>query len=364
MLTCGQTYYLFVGTYTKTGSKGIYVYHFNAATGKAEHISNTEGVINPSYVAIAPNNKYIYAVTESGGSLGPDGQQPGSVSAFTFDRSSGQLSFINKQPSGGDNPCYVTVSKNNRWVLAGNYMGGSLSAFQVDADGRLQPFSQLIEHTGKSVNERRQEKPHVHATVLSPAEDYVFVPDLGIDRVHIYKFNPASNKPLQPGRPPFVASTPGSGPRHFTFHPNKKHAYLIEELSGTVVAYAHTDGRLSFKQRISTHPADYKGIIGSADIHTSPDGKFLYASNRGDANSLTIFSIDAKTGRLSLQGHQSTLGVTPRNFTLDPSGNYLLVANQGTNNVVIFKRNQQTGLLRATGQQLSVPTPSCLKMMK
>lgn len=353
-----QSYYLFIGTYTTGESKGIYVYRFNTGTGKAEWVSNTEGVVNPSYLDIAPDKKHIYAVTETARN------NSGSVSAFAFDPSSGQLSFINKQSSGGDNPCYISVNKSNKWVVIGNYSGGNLSVFPVNKDGSLQPFSQSIQHTGKSVNEKRQEAPHVHSTVFSPNQDFLFTPDLGMDKVMIYKFNPDLPRPLEPAKPSFTATEPGSGPRHFIFHPNHKFAYLIEELSGTVVAYQYNKGQLKILQRIAAHPEDYKGTPGSADIHISPDGKFLYASNRGDENNLAIFSVDLKTGKLMSRGYQPTLGKTPRNFMIDPSGKYLLVANQSTNNIVIFERNQQTGLLRETGEQIKVPNPVCLKMMK
>jgi 6-phosphogluconolactonase len=357
LCSIAQSYYLFVGTYTNNGSKGIYVYRFNASTGKAEWVSNTDGLVNPSYLAIAPDKKHIYAVTETARN------NSGSVSAFSFDRGSGQLTFINKQPSGGDNPCYVSVHKNNKWVVVGNYSGGSLSAFPLNTDGSLQPFSQSIQHQGKGIIEDRQEKSHVHATVFAPAQDYVFVPDLGLDKVMIYKFNPSVKAPLQEARKPYAASVPGSGPRHFTFHPSNQFAYLIEEMSGTVVTYRYKNGELTLVQRLATHPANYKGEIGSADIHVSPDGNFLYASNRGDENTITIFAINKKTGRLTLKDFQPTLGVAPRNFTIDPSGKYLLVANQETDNIVIFKRNKQTGLLEKTGEELKVPNPVCLQMM-
>ncbi len=189
-------------------------------------------------------------------------------------------------------------------------------------------------------------------------------PDLGIDKIMIYKFQPELNKPLQPANPSFALAGAGNGPRHFTFHPNEKFAYVVEELSGTVSAYTHNNGILKFLQRVSTHPKNYKGTIGSADIHVSPDGKFLYASNRGDANTITIFSINKLTGKLSLKGYQPVLGKTPRNFVIDPTGNYLLVANQDTDNIVIFKRNKLTGLLKNTGEQLKIPKPVCLKMIK
>lgn len=352
-----QKYFLFVGTYTDSGSKGIYVYTFDASTGKAQWVSNTDGVVNPSYLAIAPGNSFLYACTET------RTVNAGGVSAFRFDHKTGTLTFINKQSSGGDNPAYVSVHKNGKWVIAGNYSGGSLAAFPVTADGGIQPYSQLIQHTGKGVDKDRQEAPHVHSTVFSPKGDYLFVPDLGLDKVMIYKFNQHDKKPLHPASPAFEGTDPASGPRHFIFHPNKKWAYLIEEMAGTVVAYNYKKGKLNAMQQIATH-ADTIRDFGSADIHISPDGKFLYASNRGNENNITIFSIDRSFGKLSLIGFQSTMGVQPRNFTIDPSGKCLLVANQKTNNIVIFKRDATTGLLQYTGEQINIPEPVCLKMIK
>ncbi|MCU7551453.1 lactonase family protein [Chitinophagaceae bacterium LB-8] len=351
-----QSFHLFIGTYTGTGSKGVYVYRFHSGNGDVEAISSTDSLDNPSYLAIAPGGKYIYAVNEV------DVRDTGFISAFAFDPVSGKLTFLNRQPTGGVHPCYVAIDQTGKWVLAGNYTGGSLSLLPVNNDGSLLPPGQTIQHTGSSVNKQRQEKAHVHSTVFSPDDKFVFTPDLGMDKVMIYRFDPKAKAMLKPAAQPFAASVAGSGPRHFTFHPNKKYAYLIEEMSGTVVAYGYKDGKLSFLQRIATHPADYKGAIGSADIHISPDGKFLYASNRGDENTITIFSVDGKTGKLQLKGYQSTLGKTPRNFMIDPTGHYLLVANQETNNIVIFKRDQQTGLLQPTGKQIEIPKPVCLKM--
>lgn len=351
-----QKYFLFIGTYTGSGSKGIYVYTFDAASGKAEWVSNTEGIINPSYLAVAPGDSLVYACIET------RTVNAGGIAAFRFNRANGTLGFINKQSSGGDNPAYVSVHKSGKWVIAGNYSGGNLSAFRVNADGSIQPYGQLIQHTGKSINVNRQEAPHVHATVFSPKGDHLFVPDLGLDKVMAYKFNSSAKNPLQPASPAFVATDPGSGPRHFTFHPNKKRAYLIEELAGAVVAYKYKNGKLIAIQKIATHPDTAKGEFGSADIHVSPDGKFLYASNRGNENNLAIFSIDRK-GKLTLSGYQSTMGVQPRNFMIDPSGKYLLVANQKTGNIVIFKRDIKTGLLQHTGEQIQVPQPVCLKMI-
>jgi 6-phosphogluconolactonase len=353
-----QNMHLFVGTYTNSGSKGIYVYRFNAATGKATLLSNTDSVVNPSFLAISPNHKFVYAVSET------NGKNPGKVSAFAFNKNTGRLRFINQQLTGGDDPCYVNVHRSNNWVLVGNYSGGSASVFRANADGSLKPYSQLMQDSGKGVNSSRQEKAHVHSTIFSPDQDYVFTPDLGLDKVMIYKFDPLSNKPLKSAIPSFVQTKPGSGPRHLTFHPNKCFAYLIEELTGTVSAFKYTHGKLTAIQTIAAHPADFKGDIGSADIHVSPDGKFLYASNRGDENTIAIFSLSQTTGRLQLKGIQPTNGKTPRNFIIDPTGKYLLAANQGTNNIVVFKRNQQTGLLTATGEQIEVPMPVCLQLIQ
>ncbi|MCW3115405.1 MAG: lactonase family protein, partial [Segetibacter sp.] len=232
--------------------------------------------------------------------------------------------------------------------------------------GSIKAYSQSIQHTGKSINPERQEKSHVHCTVFSPDYKYVYVPDLGIDKVMTYAVQENETTPLVTVSPPFAASVQGSGPRHITFHPNKKYAYLIEEMSGAVVAYNYnnSNGKLDSIQRIFTHPGDAKGPFGGADIHVSPDGKFLYASNRANENNIAIFSINESTGKLTGVGYQSTLGKTPRNFTIDPTGSFVLVANQESDNVVVFKRDVQTGLLTPTGIEIKVPQPSCLQMMK
>lgn len=352
-----QKFYLFIGTYTGTGSKGIYVYRFDAGAGKAEWVSNTDSAVNPSFLAMAPNGKQLYACTET------RTVNAGGVTAYSFDRGSGQLRQLNRQTSGGDNPCYVNVHKAGKWVVVGNYSGGSLAVYPLNADGSLQPFSQLIQHEGRSVNKDRQEKAHVHAAVFSPAQDHLFVPDLGLDKVLVYRFNPAAPKPLAPAPVPFAQSTPGSGPRHFTFHPNGRWAYLVQELAGAVVAYRYRNGTLTQTQRLFSHPDTLSTLPGSADVHVSPDGKFLYASNRGKENNIAVFRINPANGKLTAVGYEPTRGLVPRNFCIDPTGTFLLVANQESDNVVVFRRNRQTGLLTYTGVQLSIPKPVCLKMM-
>jgi 6-phosphogluconolactonase len=358
-----QQYYLFIGTYTggpsgSNGSKGIYVYRFDAAAGSIQPVS-TIATDNPSYLALAPDGNFVYAVNET------HDAGSGSVSAFSFDKKTGRLSFLDKQASGGNDPCYVTVDKHRKWVMVANYSGGSYSALPVKPDGSLAPATQIVQHYGSGPNKARQEKAHVHSTILSPDEKYLVVCDLGTDKLSVLHFNDAATRqPLTPAADSVVVLQPGVGPRHSCFYPGKPYAYVIDELGGTVDAFHYGNGKLTPIQHISSHPAGYKGDIGSADIHIAPGGKFLYASNRGDANSLAIFAIDSATGRLSVKGFQSTLGKTPRNFMIDPTGHWLLVANQNGNNVVLFRIDPKTGMLTDSGKRIELPAPVCLKMEK
>ena len=353
-----QDYYLFVGTYTTGKSKGIYVYKFNSRNGEVEWVSNTDSSANPSFLAIAPNGKTIYAVNEVSQS------QTGAVASYTFDAANGKLNFLNLQPSGSEHPCHVSITKDGKWVAVANYTGGSLALLPVNADGSLQPLVQHIINKGKSVDPKRQDKPHVHSVFFSPDNKYLLSPDLGLDQIGIYRFDPKLKKPLAPMPVPYIKSEPGSGPRHLDFSPDGKYLYVIEEMGGTVAAYSYKNGVTKSIQRIATHPEDFKGQPGSADIHVSPDGKFLYASNRGDENNLAIFSIDPATGKLTSAGYQSVMGSGPRNFMIDPTGKFLLVANQKTNNLVVFRRDMATGLLQKTLQQIEIPSPVCLKMLQ
>jgi 6-phosphogluconolactonase len=352
-----QDYYLFIGTYTSGSSEGIYVYRFNAANGDAQPIDSIASK-NPSYLAISPGGQYIYAVNENGNS------QEGEVSAYTFDKATGKLSFLNKQLTAGTDPCYVSESRNSKWLMVANYSSGTISALPVNVDGTLAPAAEIIQHEGKSVDTTRQEKAHAHSAIFSPDEHYLLSADLGTDKEMVYRFNYAAKQPLSAAKDSAFSVQPGSGPRHITFHPQKPYVYLIEELSGTIDAFNFTDGKLKPFQRISTHPEDFKGQKGSADIHITPNGKFLYASNRGDANSIAIYSIDPVNGKLKIKGFQNVLGKHPRNFIIEPGGHFLLVANRDTDNIVVFSINQQTGLLKDTGKQLHVPNPVCLKMLK
>jgi 6-phosphogluconolactonase len=352
-----QNFYLFTGTYTDKGSKGIYVYRFNANTGKATWVSNTDSAANPSFLVVSKNGNFVYAVNET------NGINPGKVSAFSFSKTSGKLTLLNTELSGGDDPCHLAMSMNGKWLAVANYTGGNVSVFPITKSGSLQPYAQLIQDSGSSINKDRQEKAHVHEAVFSPGDLYLLTPDLGTDQVMVYKFNPLAGRPLSAFVPAYIKTTPGNGPRHITFHPGKKFAYLINELSGSVTAYRYNQGKFTQVQEIITHPKEYSGMPGSAEIVVSPDGKFLYASNRGDENTITVFSIDLATGKLTLKGIQSTMGKAPRNFIIDPTGNYLLAANQDSDNIVVFKRNKQNGLLKETGEQIHLSKPVCLQMI-
>ena len=346
--------FLIVGTYTGGKSEGLYVYSFNSKDGSYKEVSHVK-TPNPSYVAISPDEKYVYAVSENGNK-----GNGGEIAVFSFDKEKGMLTFINQQPTGGDHPCYIDIDKTGKWVFAGNYSSGSLSVFPVNADGSLGSATTHITHTGSGPVKGRQDNPHVHCTIISPDNKWLYVPDLGIDKVMIYAFDELTGK-LSTGQQPFAATQPGAGPRHFTFHPNGKYAYLLEELAGEVVAYQYQSGQLKQLQNISSVPVGEKGYPGSADIHVSPDGKFLYASNRAEFNNLAIYKIDPKTGKLSNVGFQSTLGKTPRHFNFDPTGKYLLAANQDSDEIVVFSRNMKTGLLTDTGKRIGVGKPVCLK---
>jgi 6-phosphogluconolactonase len=354
-LAKSQSYYLLTGTYTSGKSEGIYVYEFNSSDGTVKPVSSVK-ISNPSFVAVSPDEKYIYSVQEDAANKGMGGE----ISAFSFDKKTGAFTLLNQQPSGGDHPCYVSVDKTGKWVASGNYTSGSLSIFPVLSNGSLGDAKTVIHHKGSGPNKARQGSPHVHCTLFSPDNHFLFVPDLGIDKVMIYAFDEKTGN-LTAARQAFAQSEPGAGPRHMCFHPSNKYAYLMEELSGTVVAYKYKNGKLRSQQRISSMPARDSSFAGSADIHVSPDGKFVYASNRSNSNTLAIFSINASNGKLSLVGHQSTLGKTPRNFSIDPSGNFLLVANQNSDEIVIFKIDKETGLLTDTKKSVLTGNPVCLK---
>lgn len=353
-----KKYTLFVGTYTSGKSQGIYTYQFNRADASTTLV-NTISSSNPSYLAIAPNKKYIYAVNENADSA----NNGGGVTAFAIKKRGKQLIQLNQQPTNGNHPCYVTTDITGKYLFVGNYNGGNLSIFNITKNGSLLPAIQTIAHTGKSINKQRQEKAHVHATVISADNKYLLVPDLGMDKIMLYKFD-AIKGVLSPTTDSFVPVQAGAGPRHIVFHPNQQYAYLTEELTGTIAAFKYTDGKLKLMQTISTVAENFKGNFSVADIHISSDGKFLYASNRADAESIAMYAVNAETGILTNIGYQPCMGIKPRNFSISPDNNYLLVANQESSDIVIFKRNTTTGLLHDTGKRIDVPNPVCLKWLE
>jgi 6-phosphogluconolactonase len=351
--------YLLIGTYTSGKSEGIYVYKFNSATAGNSLISVTK-TSNPSFLAVSPNKKMVYAVNENADStmhlVG------GNISAFKF--TNGKLTEVNKQPSGGKHPCYVAIDKTGQWVLAGNYTSGTVGVLKVKKDGSLDTLRQIIQHSGSGPNTERQQGPHVHATYISADNKYVFVPDLGIDKVMIYALDVKNGK-LSPAKISSIVSDAGSGPRHIDISANGKYAYLVQELFGSIAVFEKlSDGSFKQIQSISSMPLTYKGPAGGADIHISPDGKFLYSSNRGLSNTIAIFSINQQDGTITLLDHVYVQGTKPRNFNFSPDGNFLLVANQDSDNVVIFKRDKKTGLITDTGKRINVPNPVCIKWVE
>ncbi len=348
---------VYVGTYTSKGSEGVYVYRLDPATGGLKPMGKSPRLDNPSFVALDPKGRCLYAVREGGGPAG-------AVVALARNPATGELTILNEQPSGGQGPCYVTVDRAGRFALVANYGSGSVALLPIADDGRLQPASSVIQHEGSSVNRSRQKGPHAHSIVLDPANRFAYAPDLGIDKIMIYRLDRAQGK-LVPNDPPFAQCEPGSGPRHFTFHPDGKHAYVIEELSCTVTVFDYdaATGGLRARQKISTLPRDFKGSSTCAEVQVHPSGRFLYGSNRGH-DSIAAFAIDAKTGELRLLGFTPTQGKNPRNFAIDPSGTFLLAANQDSGNVVSFRIDPATGKLTPTGQICQVSMPVCVKMVK
>ncbi|MFL5773677.1 MAG: lactonase family protein [Flavisolibacter sp.] len=348
-----KKYYMLVGTYTNGRSKGIYVYDYNMSEGSATLVDSVV-TSNPSYLAISPDRNTVYAVNEEGGN------GDGRVTSFSFDRSTGNLKELSTTKSMGDHPCYVAVDKTGKWVTAGNYSSGSAALLSVDKNGELwlkgsMGFNKSMDSTAK--------KSHIHATVFSKDNKYVFMPDLGMDKIWVWKFDEKKGILTAP-HDSYVSLPDSSGPRHLVFHPSGKWAYLVQELSGTVTAFNYKDGQLKKIQSLSTLSKDFQGPARSADIHVSQDGKFLYASNRDPSNNIAIYKINGQTGMLTLVGHQPTLGKTPRNFNFDPSGNYLFAANQNSNNIVVFRVDHTTGLLKDTGNRIDVGNPVCVKWVE
>lgn len=353
--------YIYVGTYNEKDNPGIFVYEFDRAKAILTPIQEVGGMNSPSYLELHPGGKYLYAVNRS--TVLPD-RRWGSVSAWLINQKTGQLDHINDQPTFGSESCHVNIDSKGRLVFVSNYSTGNICVFPVTADGALDVISESIQHEGSSINESRQKAPHVHQSILTPDDKYLFVSDLGIDKVKVYAIDYVNNKliPL-PSSDGLVEK--GSGPRHSVVHTNQKFAYVINEMGSTVTLFNinSKDSRLEPVQSISTVPENYEGVNYCADIHIDPTGKFLYGSNRGH-NSLAIFSIDPNSGRLAVIGHQSTFGEWPRNFLIDPKGEFIFVANQNSNNIVLFRILPETGLLEKIDAEVMVNKPVCIKILE
>lgn len=345
---------LLIGSYTNgTVTEGIYNYQFNA-NGSAELISKTAAA-DPSFLAIAANKPNIYAVNELGNGMG-------AVSAYQFDKVSGNFHLLNTVLSGGDHPCHISIDSKNRFAFVSNYSGGNFSVMRIEADGSLSNAIQTIQHNGSSANKSRQDKPHVHSAFISPDEKYLLVQDLGTDQISVYGLNLNNTRPVSQKPISVFNCNPGDGPRHISFHPTKPIVYAVQELTGSVTVLNFNKGSLRKLQQVNMFVKGDEKKSGAADIHVSPDGKFLYASNRADFNDLAIFKI-GQNGWLQWVGSEPTLGLAPRNFAIDPTGKFLLAANQNSNEVVVFKRNLQTGKLTDTGKRIEVSKPVCLKFV-
>jgi 6-phosphogluconolactonase len=355
-----NSYLVYVGTYTGPTSKGIYAFRFDAGSGKATSVGVVGETPNPSFLAIDRSRSHLYAVNEVGDY---QGQKSGGVSAFSIDRKTGKLTFLNEVSSRGAGPCYLTLDKTGKYVLVANYDAGNVAVFPVLDDGRLAEASTVIQHTGHGPNAERQEGPHAHEIELSPDNHFAVTSDLGLDKLLVYRFD-ASNGTLAVNNTPVAELAPGSGPRHFVFHPKGKFLYAISEMGGTVTAFRYDarTGMLHSLQTISTLPKEFTGKNDSAEIEVHPSGKFLYGSNRGP-DDIAVFAINRVKGTLTTIDHVPTKGKTPRNFAIDPSGRYLFAANQGSNNIVVFRIHPSSGRLTSTGQVLEVPSPVCVKFV-
>ena len=345
----------FIGTYTSGKSEGIYGYAFDPVSGALRRMNSCKSV-NPSFLAIGPNYAHLYVVNEIGDFLG---KPSGFVSAYAIDKG-GKLRLLNEQATQGADPCHLSIDHKKRTLLVANYTGGNISVFPIRSDGTLGMVSEVKQHEGSGPKEQ-QKGPHAHCIIFDRSQRHALAADLGIDKVMIYRFDRATGK-LTPGKQPFADLQAGAGPRHLTFHPGGKYLYVINELNSTMAAfkYDERDGTLTHSDTVSTLPSDFSGVSYCADVHVSPSGKFLYGSNRGH-NSIVVYGIDLRTGKLTPVEHVPTEGNWPRNFAIDPSGKFLLVANQRSDNVVVFSIDEHTGRLKPTGHVEEIPSPVCIK---
>jgi 6-phosphogluconolactonase len=342
-----QTKYLvYIGTY----GKGVYAFRFDSASASVEPLGMVGAVVNPSWVTAGRDYKHLYAVSELD-------KVQGAIAAFGINRKTGALTVLNSESSGGEAPCYAAVDHTGKVLIVANYVTGGVSSYPIERDGRIGRMASLMTAEGHGPNEARQEGPHAHEAVIAADNKRVYVPDLGLDHIRIYRLDPETAK-LVPNDPPYVQEEGGSGPRHIVFSKNGKYAYLISEIKPVVTVLRHdeTNGSLEVVQTAATLPRDFSGENTGAEIRLDPDGKFLYTSNRG-ADTIQVFAVDPANGTIRMIQTISTQGKTPRGFALDPTGQYLLVGNQASNNLVVMKIDRDSGKLIATGQTFDVPSP-------
>jgi 6-phosphogluconolactonase len=355
-------YFMYVGTYTVTDStsKGIYVYKFDSHTGEVTPIGLAAATANPSFLAIDPSHRFLYAVNELGDY---NGEKSGAVSAFSIDHTTGKLTLLNQVASGGADPCYITVDKAGKFVLVANYTGGSIATFPILDGGRLGERTAFVQHSGHGTNPQRQEAPHAHSIDLSPDNHFAIVDDLGLDETLVYKFDRSTGS-LAPNDPPFAKAAPGAGPRHFALSPNGQFGYVISEMASTVSVYSFDQATGAFQglQTISSLPKGFAKPNDAAEIEIDPAGKFLYASNRGD-DSIAVFSINPNTGTLTPVEYASTKGQSPRNFEIAPGGSLLVVGNEKSDNIVTFHIDRKSGRLTPTGKVLELAQPVCVRFV-
>ncbi len=360
-------YDLIVGTYTGGKSEGLYVYRFDSKTGDAQQVSVAK-TVNPSYLVVSRDKRFVYAVNELPGDNGPATTR-GDVSAFGFDAASGQLTFLDKVSAQGNDPCYLSLSPDGKYLLVANYSvaadpGGSFAVLPIEQDGKLGQSVLTVHHEGGGPVKGRQDNAHVHSTVFSPDGRYLFTQDLGTDKLWTYRYTPDGTRGLvSPAEWRYTGVKAGTGPRHLVFGNDGRHAYLTSELAGTVSVFNYEDGHLKLEQVEKLAEPDFKGAVGAAALHLSPDGKFLYVSNRGDANDISIFAVDPTSGKLKRVGRQASLGKSPREFAIDPSGQWLIVGNQNSDTVYVFRRDQETGLLEANPKKIDIGSPVDFKFV-
>lgn len=357
----GDNYLVYFGTQTsaKTGSKGIYVSHFNSATGELGEPKLAVETGSPGFLAIHPSKKYLYAIGELAGA----DKKAGGVSAFKISLPDGKLSLINQVPSVGAGPCHVSLDKTGQMAMIANYGGGSVASYAIGKEGALSEAVTFVQHEGSSVNERRQAGPHAHSLNPSPDNRFAFACDLGLDKVLIYKIDPATGKMTDHGH---ATVPPGSGPRHLAFHPNGKFVFVNNEMlmTETVFAYDAENGTMTEVETVSTLPEADRGNEGysTAETVVHPNGKFVYVSNRTH-DTIAVFACDPETGRLTLKQNAPAEGEIPRNFNLDPSGKWAIVAHQNSNTAALFKVDPETGLLSFTGKKVNVGGSICVRFL-